>query len=80
MNFEIRHYPNAAWNDDQETTVLGDPGEVIASFSAAYPALARAMADATVSATRSENGWLPCEQATAAWATARGVYALVVVD
>jgi hypothetical protein len=89
MRFEIRLYPNAIWDDEQGTTVLGDPGEIVTTIDAAYPAQALELAEATILATRTETTqrtqrgkrvtlttYWPCLVVTAAWQTARGLMAL----
>jgi hypothetical protein len=91
MRFEIRKHENAMWDSVTEQWNLSAGYEVVRAFDAAYPALARQEAEATVNATRTETttrrirgrvetltSYLPCE-ALMAWRVEGGVMALVAV-
>lgn len=93
MNFEIRIYPAASYDADAETTRLGTPSEAVLAFEAEYPQAALAAAEPTIVATRTETTtrmqrgkrvvvttFTLTMDAVAAWQTARGLMALVVVD
>lgn len=93
MNFEIRLYPSASYDADVETTLLGAPGEIVLAFEADYPMAALTAAEPTIITTRLETTsrtqrgkrvtlttFTLCAEAVAAWQTARGLMALVVVD
>lgn len=87
MTFEIRLYPHATENDDAPMT-LGEPGEVVTTIKAEYPAAALTAAEPTIVVTRSETTsrmqrgkrvamtvYRPADGANAAW-----LMALVFVD
>lgn len=90
MLYKIALYPNAAWNEDMETTVLGEPSETVLTVEADYPAKAQEAAEEIILATRTETTqrmqrgkrvvlttYTTAERCVCAWQTARGLMALV---
>jgi hypothetical protein len=77
MRFEIRHYPNASYDDDADMWDLGNPRETIDAFDVEFPAQARARVMRAYPGVE----YIECDMETAAiaWRSGSEVFGLVRV-